>query len=184
MTPTISKKDVDESFEDAQHLLEQWMKFKKYLTKSFTQEPISMDEESDFLETKSKIAKFQRMVGERVKDTFYCGADKIQALTRQCISIMHLRSLPIIDRRNLLIEWHKVYVIITRLAGALQLIKEGYILKAKAKAGTSIASVKAGASSGKKAKKKIDSAAVMKYIIIIAILAGAVVFFLKRTGKI
>lgn len=183
-TPLLNKKDVEETAEDAQHLLEFWLKFKKFLMKSFTQEPISMEDESEFLETKSKIAKFQRMVGEKVKDIFYYGADKIQSLTRACISISHLRSLPMVDRRNLLVEWHKVYVIVTKLAGALHFVKEGYVLKAKVKAGTSIAAVKAGANVDKGKGKKKDMGSIIKFIIIFAVLAGAILFFLKRAGKI
>ncbi len=183
MTPNITKKEIEEIIEDAKHLLENWLKFKKYLQKSFTQEPISMEDETDFLESKSIIAKNQRMVGEKVKDMFYYGADKIQALTRQCISVAHLRSLPILDRRNLLVEWHMVYVRITQLAGALALMKEGYIPKVKVKGGTSIASVKAGASGSGKEKKKFDAATIFKYIVIAGILCGAVVWFLKKSGK-
>lgn len=182
--PALTKKDIEDILGDSQHLLENWLKFKKYLMKSFTQEPLSEDEEGDFLEVKSIISRYQRMVGEKVKDTFYYGPEKIQTLTRQCISVGHLRSLPLPDRRNLLVEWHSVYVIITRLAGAFNFMKEGYIPKAKAKAGTSIASVKAGASGADKDKKGMNFGAFMKYAVFAAIFIGAIVFLLKKMGKI
>jgi len=185
MTPGIKKKEIEDIFENLQHLLEYWVKFKKYLFKSFTQEPISANDETDFLEIKSVIAKYMRTLSEKIKEGYYFGSDKIQNLTRQCISISHLRTLPLTDRKGLLVDWHTVYVIITRVAGAFQFMKEGYIPKERARVASSVASVKAGASGKgiKKEKKKISSKDVLKTIVIIGILIGAVLFFLKRLGR-
>lgn len=186
----LTKKEIEEILDDAQGLLQNWMKFKMYLMKSFSQEPISSDEEGNFLETKSVIAKFQRMVGEKVKDSFYYGADKIQVLTRQCISVGHLRQLPMVDRKNLVVEWHNVYVIITKLAGALNFMKDGYVFKPKAKKGTSIASMKSAAG-GKETKKSKSGGSeggaagtVIKVIIGLAIFGAAIAFLLKRMNII
>jgi hypothetical protein len=106
---------------------------------------------------------------------------------------MHIRALPVPDRRTLYQTWHSVYIYLARMAGALRFIAEGYVLRRKVKeTGSSVSSIKSMAGSrGEKMRGKVEkgsklNAKTIKSYATVAILflalAGAVYFLLQRLG--
>jgi len=136
-----------------QSALEQWVGFRRFFEKAFTTDELAPDDEASFLEVKAQIARSLRSLGDKVDEKeYYFGGDKAQALLRSCVSVSHLRSLPMPDRRAMQKEWHTVRVHLIRTVGGFKFLAEGYVPRPKkvsATAGTSIAGIKAAG-----AKKK------------------------------
>lgn len=157
----MKKQEAADCLALAQNTLELWLSFRKYLQRAFTEDPIGGDEEASFLEVKSSVARNVRQMGERFNDKqFPYGGDKISGLLRSCVSVSHLRSLPLSDRRGLYKEWHTASVLLSRTVGAYKFINEGYEYvppkgggSGAPQGGQSIAAIKAGAKTGPSAKK-------------------------------
>ncbi|MCB2155737.1 hypothetical protein KQI84_12705 [bacterium] len=120
-----------------QNTLEQWLSFKKYLNKSFGEEDVTPEDESNFLEVKSAVARNVRSVGERLKEMkeLDYGGSAIRDLLNKCVSVGHLRALPAADKRALYKDWHGVFVRLSRTVGALKFMSEGYIPRSQRAAG-------------------------------------------------
>lgn len=156
---SMKKAQVLEVAALSQSALEQWLGFKRFFLKSFTQEPIETEDETAFLEVKSQIARSLRSLSERINEReFYFGGDKAGTLMRQAVSVAHLRSLPAADRRTLYKDWHTIFVHLSRTVGAFKFLSEGYVPPprkpvgvAGAPQGGGIAAImKAGSHAGKK----------------------------------
>ena len=147
----MKKETIKSVLEDLGSLMEIWSKFRKYFLRSFAQDPIAHEEEEDFLEVKSNIARYQRVIRQKIQDELYYGADQMQELLRQSISISHLRTLPVNDRQELYKKWHATWVALTRTLGAFKFFDEvGYVhVPKKGEAALSVADLKRG---GKKLK--------------------------------
>ena len=117
----MKKEEIKDLINGLTSLLGLWTKFRKYFLRSFTQDPIAREEEEDFLEVKSNIARYQRVINTKLEDSLYYGADKIKALLRQSISIDHLRALPLMDKQALYRDWHSTWIYLTRTLGAFKL---------------------------------------------------------------
>jgi hypothetical protein len=164
---------------DAQTLLQLWLRAKAFLAKATTEEPITREEEQTFLETKSDISKMQRSIAQKLPPDVSFGADRMQEILRQSISISHLRNLPKTDKQSLASNWHYVFINLSRAMGALQLLAEGYTPPPRAaKAGTGIKDLK-GAASQEAPKKKGMLKKPSTYVIL-AIIGGVVYFLMNK----
>ncbi len=156
---------------DAEHLMELWMLTRQYFQKANTEDPITREDEQQFLEMKSDITKYQRTVTPKMPPGVSYGAERMTDLLRQSISISHLRGLPKPDRVALIITWHSVFIQLTRAVGALKFISEGWIPQAQQKTGGSnISDLKKAAG-----KKTGEKAAWMKpkfWVMLIALVAA------------
>ena len=170
MSTPVKKKDAEDILSDLHRLNELWDMVKQYLLMAFTTEPLTAEIEQHFLESKSNTSKFLRLVSEKIDShQFRYDPEKITHLLRQAISVTHLRSLPMADRKNLFDTWHEVHVRLTQVLGAFQLISQGYHPTKKEKKSTSVASLKKGASGRKKKESPADKIAVVALILIIVV---------------
>lgn len=110
-----------------QETLERWLSFRAYLVKAFSDEQTTPDDEAAFLEIKSGVTKGLRSLGERLKDlSLDIGAQGVRDLLNKCVSLNHLGSLPAADRETLRRNWHQAFIKMSRTAGALKFMDEGY----------------------------------------------------------
>ena len=152
-----------------QSVLEKWVALKTYLLKGFETGEIAIDDESHFLEIKSEVTRGIRSLSERLGETKLDYGDKIvRELLGKCVSVTHVQGLPIADKRSLLKEWHRAFILMSRTSGALAFLGEGYVPKAPKK--TSVK--QSGGGSG--AKNYITG------IIVLVVLAAAVYFLYQR----
>ena len=129
----------------------------RYFLRSFSQDPVSHEEEDDFLEVKSNIARYQRVIQKKIQDALHYGADMMQEILRQSISISHLRTLPISDRQKLYRSWHTVWIYLTRTLGAFKFFEEaGYVHLPKK--GEQLVSVMGMKKAGAKRRKEKERA--------------------------
>lgn len=172
----MKKQVASENQQLLQNILQQWIAFKRYVLKAFGQEPVTPEDEQEFLEVKSQINKIGRILTERMKELGFEG-EKIGSMLRQCISVSQLRGMPVADRRGLYKEWHSIYVNLNQAQGAVAFIAEGWVPKiVSTKTGTTIAEIKSQKGL-QKAKKKGMGGLVVTLIIAVAVI-GAVAFFL------
>ena len=125
----MKKNLVDDNLQLAQHTLEHWLSFKRYLIKSFGEDPVAAEDETNFLEVKSAVAKTLRTMQERMKSFVGIdyGGSQIRDLLNRCVSVGHLRNLPPTDKRNIYKDWHSVFIRLSRTVGAFKFMSEGYI---------------------------------------------------------
>ncbi|MBI5154880.1 hypothetical protein HZA57_06555 [Candidatus Poribacteria bacterium] len=163
----MKKQAVDDILALVQNTMEQWLSFKKYLGKSFSEDEIVSEDETSFLEIKSSVARNIRTLGERVKEVenLDYGGTSIRDLLNKCVSVSHLRALPLNDRRALYKDWHSVFVRLSRTVGAFKFISEGYV--------PGSAGGKKGAK-GKGKGKKGGNKTVMIVVVVLVLAGGAV----------
>jgi hypothetical protein len=166
---------------EAQNLLQLWLRAKGFLAKATSEEPITRDDEQQFLETKSEISKAQRVMAQKIPADVSFGAERMQEILRQSISINHLRNLPKTDKNMLAANWHFVFINLSRAMGALQFLAEGYVAPERKKGpGTGIKDMKGAASSeASKPKKKSFFASPLFWIIVLAAAGAGYYFFVK-----
>ena len=168
---------------EAQNLLQLWMNTKSSFAKANSEEEITREDEQSFLETKSEISRYQRTLTPKLPEGVTFGADRMQELLRQSISIGHLRNLPKVDRTNLLVQWHYVFVFLSRAVGAMQFMTEGYVPppRVKSKGGSNISELKKGVG-GKGGEGGSKAAGFFKVVIALVLIGGAIYFLMKRLG--
>lgn len=119
-----------------QSVLEKWVTLKTYLLKGFETGDIAIDDESHFLEIKSDVTRSIRSLSERLGETKLDYGDRIvRELLGKCVSVNHVQGLPLADKRSLLKDWHKAFILMSRTSGALAFLAEGYVPKAPKKSG-------------------------------------------------
>jgi hypothetical protein len=168
------QKDAISILGDLRKLDNLWIAFHNFLMLSFTSEGIAQEREHEFLDIKSQTSKYLRVLAQRIDSRqFKYEPDKMTTLLRQAISVVHLRGLPMADRKNLVVLWHEVSIHLNRVMGAFAFISEGYQPKKKERKDTTIAGLKKAAG-GEKIKKgaggKIALTVVMVLIIVAALL--------------
>ncbi|MGF1571689.1 MAG: hypothetical protein ACFCU1_01295 [Sumerlaeia bacterium] len=154
---------VNESLGLVQSALEQWLSFKKYLVLATSNEEIVQEYESDFLENKSNLARATRALGEKMKEVgrLDIGEKLLKELLNKCVSITNISHLPPADKRQLLKDWHTVFIKLSRAIGALKMLSEGYVPEEATK---------------KKKKKKAGMAAYAVPAIVVVVIAGGIWF--------
>ncbi|MCX7001017.1 MAG: hypothetical protein NT106_12105 [Candidatus Sumerlaeota bacterium] len=179
MSILIKPEKAKDILTDLKKLYDLWNTIKGYLLMAFTNEPISPDVEGNFLDVKSHTSKYLRVVAEKIDShQFRYDPEKISLLLRQAISVTHLRSLPIADRKTLFELWHEVYVHLSQVLGAFLFIMEGYQPLKKEKKITSIASLKKGASGARKKESNIG-----KVIAALVVIGTAIVIIILRSNR-
>ncbi len=174
-----------ETLTDLKELYDLWLKFRKYYLKSFTTEPISREDEQRFLEIKSSIAKYHRVLSDEIHESLYFAGDKIIELLRKSISVGHLRSLPLVDKQLYYKTWHYIFLHIGRTVGAYQFITEGFVPPKKAgkkDEGVTISGLKsmAGSAGEGKKKKPKNTAGKIFGVIVLLIIAVIVVIVVSQ----
>lgn len=175
--------EVEESLQLARQMLQMWMQMKRFYIKANSNEPLTKDDERQFLEIKSETAKLQRSLSEKMKDAISYGAEQIQNLLRQTISVAHMRNLPVNDRRTLFKDWHVVYVQLTRLVGGLEFAQQtGHIPRGAKKGGgeATISGLKSGTKATKAKKERSFPPAVI--ILAIGLAIGTLFYFIQGPG--
>ncbi|MCX7626175.1 MAG: hypothetical protein N2Z21_08195 [Candidatus Sumerlaeaceae bacterium] len=170
------------ALQDAQALLEIWLRIKAFFVKAASEEEITPEDERNFLDLKSEVQRLQRLLKNKMVAGLSFGEQRMQDLLKQSISIKHLRELPKMDRQLLVNSWHFVFVHLARAVGALQFIVEGYrpsAQAAKTGGGPNISELKGGAAGEGKGKKK-ERAPIGKYILVIVLLGVAIFVVGKR----
>lgn len=159
---------INESLGLVQSALEQWLSFKNYLVLGSTSNKISQEDENSFLEIKSNLSRSNRALGEKMKEAgrMDLGEKLLKELLTKCVSISNISSLPPPDKRQLMRDWHKVYIKMSRSIGALKMLSEGYVPEDATK---------------KKKKKKFD-VSTLKTPIIAIVIIGVLVGVLKFMG--
>jgi hypothetical protein len=115
------------------------------------------------------------LLGPKLPKEVGYGADKMQEILRQSISISHLRGLPKTDKATLMGTWHLVFINLSRAVGALQFLAEGYVPGERAKvAGSNVSDLKKGSGATKAEEKKslLKSGKFWVVVIIIAIVVA------------
>lgn len=188
MTATKPVK-VEETLKDLKRLHELWINFRRYFLKAFSTEPISREEEHEFLEIKSEIARYQRVVSEEVGEDLYFAGDKIIELLRKSISIAHLRSLPLVDKQLNYKLWHYIFIYLGRTVGAYEFFTTGYPRpkrSLKREGAMTVSKVKAMASHGSeiflkgKKREKIPAGKVFGVLLLLIIIGIAILLFTQR----
>jgi len=160
----MKPKEIQENLELAENILAQWLRFRQFYYKGISSEPISPDEETQFLETTSSIAQNIRKLGQRIDEKkFPFRKEEISSQLKGAISIGHFRALPPADQRVYYKEWHKSVVYLSRTVGALKFLNEGYRPPPDKKAGAK----KGGAKGGKSPAKTM-----VIVLVVLALLGG------------
>ncbi|MCD6386666.1 hypothetical protein J7M23_12945 [Candidatus Sumerlaeota bacterium] len=189
MTAARKIAQIEETRNDLKQFYELWLRFRKYYLKAFTTEPITREEEQEFLEIKSEIAKYQRVLSEEVHESLYFAGDKAIELLRKSISVAHLRTLPLVDKQLYYKLWHYIFIYLGRTLGAYQLFSEGFVPPKRSTTrdeGVTISTVKSiagteGESYGQtKKKSKSSGGKIVGIILLIIIIAIALIFLLQR----
>ncbi len=151
-------------------LLNQWQRIREFLLLAFQNDPITREQEQTFLELKSDAAKSQRVVAGKIQEDLKFGSDKITDFLRQAISIAHLRSLPMADKRGLVAMWHVASVMLHRAVGALEFINEAHLEIKQQKGGArGIKAIKSEAADVRKKSKLPVILGVVAVVVVVAI---------------
>jgi len=176
-TPQEAKND--DLFATGEKICALWIDFRKYIRKSFSDQPVTMQEEQDFLELKSQLTRLQRLLGQRMPEGSQYGAHRMSDIMSKCISISVIRDLPLQDKKGLYALWHQVHIAQQRMLGILDLIREGHQVTfetVKAKSGN----IKADFAASRKSNKKKDYSGVIKGIIALIVIAAVAYFVLGK----
>ena len=143
----------DELIETASKISALWMDFRKTIRRAFANQPTGMNDEQQFLELKSHLARLQRIMAQRLPEGFRYGARNMTELMAQAISISSLREMPPPDKKAFYGRWHQVHISLQHLLGILDLLGEGCVVKfetSKAKSGNIKEDIGLTGGSGKK----------------------------------
>ncbi|MCC6546768.1 hypothetical protein IT570_06320 [Candidatus Sumerlaeota bacterium] len=123
----MNPKEIPENLDLAQGLLGQWLRYRQFYYKGISKDPISPQEEAEFLEISSAIAQNTRKLVQRLNESEYpFRSNEITAQLRTAISVAHFRNLPAADQRIFYKDWHVSLIYLGRTVGALKFLAEGY----------------------------------------------------------
>lgn len=122
----FTPKEVAELHAGQKKLLEVWMKIKLAIQMAFSQSQVTPQHENAFLALKSDLSRLHRTVaGHLPKDLQFSG-DEMMELMKNATTMQHLHGLPLREKRETFGTWHKIYMLMSRSFGALEVINEGY----------------------------------------------------------
>lgn len=122
----LTPKDVDEVIEQIKKLLEYWMRTKLVFIKAFGGEPVSREHEAAFLQLKSEISRLYRSISGVLPSGLNFDGDKMTEMLKNAMTMEHLQNQPLPERHKFYDTWHRVYVKLTRVLGALEVMQSGY----------------------------------------------------------
>lgn len=123
----MKPRELQETLELAQLILGQWLRYRQFFRKGSSDEPISPQEEQEFLETTSAIAQNLRKLSQKIDEKkFPFRKNEISAQLKGIMSIGQFRSMADADRKKFYKEWHVSLLQLTRTVGALKFMTEGY----------------------------------------------------------
>jgi hypothetical protein len=120
----LKAKTVEECRPLAEQLLKQWLAIRKYLRLALSNEPITREQDHEFLQVKSQISKHYSQLRIRLPKQLLGTLEVVQDVMKQALSVTHLRNLPTTDQRQVANLWHGYYVDLCRMAGALKFMTE------------------------------------------------------------
>lgn len=124
--PLNDQKEVLETQHAVKAVLENWMRIKLAFQKAFSQGPITKDHETAFLKLKSELSRANRQLSERLPTNLGYDSAQMMDLMKNATTLQSLHSLPPQERRNVLAQWHRIYIQLNRSLGALEVVGEGY----------------------------------------------------------
>jgi hypothetical protein len=120
------QKEVLELQQAVKALLENWMRIKLALQKAFSQGPILKEHDDAFLKLKSELSRANRQISERLPTNLGFDSPQMMEMMKNATTLQSLHSLPPQERRTILAQWHRIYVLLNRSLGALEVVGEGY----------------------------------------------------------
>lgn len=176
MAPSKVDMANESALQEGQQLLSLWLKVKGFIAKSFSDAQLVPEEEKAFLEAKSAVSQYTRIVSQKLPPGVKIGGESMQDMMRQAISMGHLRGLPKADKQVLLANWHASFITLARAVGCLQFVVEGYVPSNKeVKTGTGVKDLK-----GKKTKESKGWGKLIGRLLFWAVVAAAVWWYLNR----
>jgi len=169
----------DELIETASKISALWMDFRKTIRRAFANQPAGMNDEQQFLELKSHLARLQRIMAQRLPEGFRYGAKNMTELMAQAISISSLREMPPPDKKAIYGRWHQVHISLQHLLGILDLLGDGYVVKfetTKARSGNIKEDI--GLTDGSKKKSGAQNKVVALVLLIAA--AAAAYYYVNK----
>ncbi len=103
-----------------------WLKMRSVFRQTAEKDQPEAEEEHNFLELKSQIARLQRFIGLRLPENYKFGSSRMSDLMGQVVSLQALSDLPEPDRSSLYNEWHESYIMLQQLRGVIDVMLEGF----------------------------------------------------------
>lgn len=120
------QKEVLETQHAVKTVLENWMRIKLALQKAFSQGPIVKEHEDAFLKLKSDLSRVNRQLSDKLPSNLGFDSALMMDMMKNATTMQNLHSLPPQERRGMLDQWHKIYILLNRSLGALEVVGEGY----------------------------------------------------------
>jgi hypothetical protein len=128
---------LEETAREIHLLLDLWQKVREALEKALATEPITKEDEQDFLRVKSDGTKYHRILKKKLTDQttrikrLDFAYDKMLEILRSSISIAHLRALPESDVKRMRTDWHRIYIQLCDIVGAYDFLRSDQVNLAK-----------------------------------------------------
>ncbi len=124
----LKQEYVEKTSRELETLLELWLKVREFLGIAMRNDPISKEQEADFLKVKSDGTKYHRILKKKLTDAetrikrLDFPYDQMIEILRGSISIVHLRALPEADLKKIRTEWHRIQVGLCSVVGAYEFL--------------------------------------------------------------
>ena len=116
-------KELEKKIRQTKEFMQLWMKFHELFKSALKSDSISQQEEDDFLETKSKIARrYEALKNSIGPDSHY--DDRTFDVISQVLSLKSVVSVSDISLGKIESDWHNSYILLNRLLGDLESQKE------------------------------------------------------------
>lgn len=122
----LQSKEIAELYDSMKTLLGIWMRIKLAIQRSFGKDPVSTEQEQAFLKLKSDLSRLYRRVGEKLPPELGFEGDEMIEMMKNATTMANLQQLPLTEKRNIFSKWHRIYVLMTRGFGAMEVMNEGY----------------------------------------------------------
>lgn len=180
-TRTKEQIKAEQDAAEARKLLDLWRKYKQFINFAFGEGNITQDAENQFLSLTGALQQEQRVLLSTLPRDINFGSDKMTDMLRDSVSLKHLRDMPKVDKGTALANWHSAYILLTRAAGAMAFIAEGYKHEAEVERQVDLRSIKAG---GRVARRRQEWYKNPSIVTMILVGACVVVFMLDYMGVI
>lgn len=120
------QKQVLETQQSVKAVLDNWMRIKLAFQKAFSQGPITREHENAFLKLKSELSRLNRQLSEKLPTNLGFNSPQMMELMKNATTLQSLHALPPQERRQLLEQWHAIYILLNRSLGALEVVGDGY----------------------------------------------------------